>query len=139
MQPAPDDTTTAFSPKYRVYFCPDSWERSGVAVSIDHEAEVAARVALAQLDAGGGIADAMSTPQPAGNSMADGDADFSAGAAAALPSTRVDGAHVTMPNGHHGEPTQRMSASEPRLPVNQPTTLNFACMIVSCSRQLAYL
>ena len=102
VQPAPDDTTTALAPKYRVQSCPDAVEPSDAAVSVDHEAEVAARAVFAELDAAAGrIADTMATPQPGGNAMTDG--NDALGKTASSPNKNMaNGTHLTVSNGHQG-------------------------------------
>ena len=102
MQPAPDDTTTALQPKYRVHFSPYASKPQGALSGDDeHEAEVAARVAFAELDSGGGVADAVSVPQPEGNGMTDGDDAVSRHAATAHHGT-ANGVHHSAANGHQG-------------------------------------
>lgn len=102
-QPAPDDTTTALQPKYRVHFGPKGSNPQGDFSDDDeHEAEVAARVAFAELDSGGGVADAVSVPQPEGNGMVDGD-DAVSRDAGTLQKGTANGAHQhSAANGHQG-------------------------------------
>jgi len=102
VQPAPDDTTTALQPKYRVRVSLDASNVRGSPCDDDeHEAEVAARVAFAELDSGGGVADAVSVPQPEGNGMTDGD-DVDSRHAAPAHNGTANGVHHSIANGHRG-------------------------------------